>query len=216
MADTPKLKICGITRLEDARYCAAAGADYLGFIQYPESPRYVDPKTAREIVDWVYGPTPVGVFVNAGADEVNRTADAAGFALVQLHGDEPPALCAEIERPIIKALPVGDETTAGELAEAIDRYAGHVDYFLLDTRRPGLRGGTGTPFDWEIARGLAQEHRLFVAGGIGRDNVEEAVRLLDPYGVDLSSSVEERPGVKDFDKLADFFDTFDALRQRST
>lgn len=211
----PKLKICGLTRLEDARYCAAAGADYLGFIQYEASPRYVSPERVKEIVDWIHGPEAVGVFVDAGADDVNRIADAAGFALVQLHGDEPPAYCARIERPVIKALAVRPETTPASLRERMEAYAPYVRYFLLDTAKAGQRGGTGQAFDWDKARSLTGTFDVFVAGGIDAANVGEAVRRLDPFGVDLASSVEASPGVKDFDRLADFFEAFDALRSPS-
>lgn len=207
-----RLKICGITNLEDARYCAAAGADYLGFIQYDQSPRYVEPRLAGEIIEWVYGPEAVGVFVNAAADEVNRTADEAGFSLVQLHGAEPPELCADIDRPVIKALRIGPDMTGEQLRRQMDAYAEHVDFFLLDTHRAGLWGGTGETFDWNIVRDLTVDFRVFLAGGIGRDNVEDALGRVNPYAIDLSSSVEEAPGKKDFDRLADFFDRFDRLR----
>lgn len=207
----PKLKICGLTRLEDARYCAAAGADYLGFIQYPGSPRYVPPETAKEIIGWTYGPEPVGVFVNAAPDEINRIADETGFALVQLHGDEPPEVCAQIERLVIKAIAVRPGATPESLRAAMAPYAPHVHYFLLDTHKAGLWGGTGVPFDWDAARALSDEFDFFVAGGIDAANVGEAVERLRPFGVDLSSSVESAPGVKDFDKLSDFFDAFRTL-----
>ena len=208
----PKLKICGITRLEDARYCAAAGADFLGFIQHEASPRYVPPATAKEIIDWVYGPQPVGVFVDAPPDAVNRTAEAAGFAYVQLHGDESPEACAAAERPVIKAIPVRGDDTPAALRARMEAYAPYVDAFLLDTHHAGRRGGTGQAFDWDAARALSDEFRIFVAGGISADNVAEAVTRLQPFGVDLASSVESAPGVKDFDRLADFFESFDALR----
>jgi len=216
-ADAPrktKCKICGITNLEDARFCAGAGADFLGFIQYSRSPRYVAPETAKEIIGWVYGPEPVGVFVNEDAETVNRVAEAAGFALVQLHGDEPPAVCAAIERPVIKAFRVPPETTTDALYAAIEPYADVVTYFLLDTHHPTLWGGTGTPFDWQQARDLAAAFPLFLAGGLSTDNIEEAVRRVRPLGVDLSSRLETYPGKKDLDKLASFFDTFHAVQAR--
>lgn len=208
----PKLKICGITRLEDARYCAAAGADYLGFIQFEKSPRFIEPKSAKQIIEWVYGPEPVGVFVNATADVVNGIADEAGFALVQLHGDESPALCAEIERPVIKALRIQAGWSADELRRSLESFAGVVDYFLLDTFADSIWGGTGASFDWEIARELTSEFELFLAGGLGESNIEEAVAAVQPFAVDLSSSLESEPGIKDVDKLGRFFERFDALR----
>ena len=207
-----KLKICGITNLADARFCAAAGADYLGFVQYEGSPRHVAPGDAAEIIAWMYGPKAVGVYVNAPVEEVNRTAEAAGFDLVQLHGVEPPEVCAAVERPVVKALHVAPGTTVDDLRRLMDRYAPHVEAFLLDTKHGDAWGGTGERFDWRIARVLAGEHRLFLAGGLDAENVTEAVRTVRPYGIDLSSSLEYEPGRKDFDKLSAFFAAFDALK----
>lgn len=207
-----KVKICGLTNLEDARFCAGAGADFLGFIQYPKSPRYVAPETAKEIIAWMYGPEPVGVFVNEDVATVNRTAEAAGFALVQLHGNEPPALCAQIERPVIKAFRIRPGATADHLRAQMAPYRAHVAYFLLDTHHPTRWGGTGETFDWHHARALAADFPILLAGGLNTANVEDAVRQVRPLGVDLSSSLEAAPGKKDFDKLNAFFETFNALR----
>ena len=206
-----KVKICGITNLEDARYCAGAGADFLGFIQYPKSPRYVAPEAAKEIIAWMYGPKPVGVFVNKDADTVNRTAEAAGFALVQLHGDEPPDVCARIERPVIKAFRIPPEATADQTRAQMEPYREHAAFFLLDTHHPALWGGTGETFDWQHARALTADFPILLAGGLNADNVEEAVRRVRPLGIDLSSSLEAHPGKKDFDKLNAFFETINAL-----
>ncbi|MEX1055924.1 MAG: phosphoribosylanthranilate isomerase, partial [Rhodothermales bacterium] len=195
----PKLKICGITRLEDARFCAAAGADYLGFIQHDKSPRYVEPSRAKQIIDWVYGPQAVGVFVNASADAVNRSASEAGFALVQLHGDETPELCAEIELPVIKAVRIQKCWTAGDVRRALIPYAGVADYFLLDTYSETAHGGTGETFAWQAAGGLGEEFKIFLAGGLSALNIGEAVVAVRPFAVDLSSSVESEPGHKDLD-----------------
>ncbi len=205
MRDT-NVKICGITNLADARFCAGAGAHYLGFIQYEGSPRYVEPKLAKGIIEWVYGAQSVGVFVNEDADFVNHRADEVGFAWVQLHGDEPPYVCEGIDPPVIKAIRVEAGQTADELRDLMSTYAPYVEAFLLDTHKAGLYGGTGERFDWRIAADLAQDHKLFLAGGIGPDNVVEAIETVRPFAVDLSSSLEERPGVKDFDKVAAFFE----------
>ncbi|MFN3597185.1 MAG: phosphoribosylanthranilate isomerase [Rubricoccaceae bacterium] len=204
-----RVKICGITRLEDARYCAAAGADFLGFVQYDESPRYVAPPVAREIIDWVVGPEPVGVFVNASADDVNRACEAAGFRLAQLHGHEPPEVCAAIEVPVIKAVRVVNDASAEQIRALVAPYRDVADFVLLDTHHTSLWGGTGESFNWRLARDLASDVDLFLAGGIGAGNVAEALRMR-PYAVDLSSSVEAAPGVKDFDKLGAFFDALRA------
>ena len=207
-----QVKICGITDLADARYCAGAGADFLGFIQYEASPRYVAPAVAKEIVGWVYGPEPVGVFVNETAEEVNRVASDVGFTHVQLHGNEPPDVCADVERPVIKAVPVVHDASPEQLRHVMEPYAAHVAFFLLDTHKTNYWGGTGESFNWRLVKELARDFPLLLAGGIGAHNVEEAVRTMRPLGVDLSSSVESAPGKKDFDKLADFFETFDALK----
>ncbi|HET6568429.1 MAG TPA: phosphoribosylanthranilate isomerase [Rhodothermales bacterium] len=215
MSDTSlertKVKICGITRLEDARYCAGAGADYLGFIQYRGSKRYIEPAKAREIIDWLHGVQPVGVFVNETAEHVNRTAEEAGFELVQLSGTEPTEVCAEVVRPVIKAIQVVHDASAEQLRGLMEPYAEVVDFFLLDTHKTSLWGGTGESFNWRLARDLSAEYPLFLAGGIGADNVEEAIRTMRPYAVDLASSVESEPGVKDFEKLGAFFDAFNAI-----
>ena len=203
---TPKLKICGITTLADARYCAGAGVDYLGFIQYPDSPRYVTPDQAREIIGWLYGPEPVGVFVNETAENINTIADSTGFALVQLHGDYAPAFFSQIDKPVIKAVSIHPQTTPHELESHLDQFAPVVDFFLLDTAKAGLWGGTGSSFNWEVAAGLTEKYPIFIAGGINASNVQHVIESLHPYAVDLSSGVEESPGVKDFDKLADLFD----------
>lgn len=201
-----KVKICGITRLEDARYSAGAGADYLGFIQYPDSPRYVPPDTAKEIISWVHGPAPVGVFVDTDPDDVNRVADRAGFALVQLHGNETPADCEAVDVPVIKAIKVGSAATTDQLRRRMDAYRDVVSYFLLDTKLPGMAGGTGVTFDWDVAASLSEEYPLFLAGGLSPDNVAEAIDRVQPFAVDVSSGVESAPGIKDFDRLNAFLD----------
>lgn len=205
-----KVKVCGITRLHDARTAAVAGADFLGFIQHEESPRYVEPDVAKEIIEWVVGPDPVGVFVNREADEINATCGRVGFTLAQLHGHETPETCAAVEVPVIKAVSVQHDASAEQVRALVAPYLDVVDFILLDTHHTSLWGGTGESFNWRVARELAGEVDLFLAGGISAENVAEAVQTMRPYAVDLSSSVEESPGVKDLDKLADFFDAFRA------
>lgn len=208
-----KLKICGITNLADARYCAGAGVDYLGFIQYEKSPRYISPKNAKEIIEWLYGPQPVGVFVNEDADRVNTLADEIGFELVQLHGNEPTWVCTDIDVPIIKAIHVEPTTTSDEIRFMMDSYVDVVDYFLLDTKKAGLWGGTGETFNWDVAAEIAATYPFFLAGGITASNVADAINRTHPFGIDLSSSVESAPGQKDFDKLVDFFEVFAPFRE---
>lgn len=213
----PLLKICGITRLEDARYCAAAGADLLGFVQHRASPRFVDPKHVKEIIEWVYGAKPVGVFVDEDIETVNRVADMCDLAYVQLHGDESPAYCAEVDRPVIKAFRVKSETSPQQLQANAQLYSQVAEYLLLDTYHQSVHGGTGKPFDWSIVENLDLAVPYLVAGGISPSNVALALEISGPAGIDVSSSLESSPGAKNLDLLAEFFDAFDAAtdRQRS-
>lgn len=206
-----KTKICGITRLDDARFCAAAGADFLGFIQHEGSPRYVDPKAAKEIIAWVAGPTPVGVFVNETAETVNARCAEVGFAVAQLHGHETPETCAAISVPVIKAIPVTHDASSEQIRAIATPYLDVVNFLLLDTHTTSLFGGSGESFNWRVARDLTDLADVFLAGGISSDNVAQAVQTMRPFAVNLSSSVEESPGVKDLDKLAAFFDAVRAI-----
>ena len=206
-----KIKICGITRLDDARFCAAAGADFLGFVQHAGSPRYVEPRTAREIIAWVAGPVPVGVFVDEAAETVNARCAEVGFQMAQLHGHETPETCAAISVPVIKAIPVTHDASAEQVRAVAAPYASVVDFLLLDTHTTSLFGGSGESFNWRVARDLTALADVFLAGGISAANVAEAVQTMRPYAVDLSSSVEQSPGVKDLDKLAAFFEAVAAI-----
>lgn len=210
-----EVKICGLTSLADARYCAGAGADYLGFVFHEASPRNVVPAVVKEIAEWLHGPEIVGVFVDRSPDDVNAIAAEAGLTMAQLHGDESPEACEEIDLPVIKAFRVRESDTATSLAERFDAYAGAVRAFLLDTYHPDQPGGTGTSFDWSIAAELASEYPIILSGGINAANVSKAVRSVLPLAVDLSSSVESAPGVKDFDLLSIFFDAFESLRREN-
>lgn len=206
-----RVKICGITSLEDARFSAGAGADYLGFIQYPGSPRFISPALARTIIEWIHGSTPVGVFVNEDADTINRACAQAGFEMAQLHGHEPPDVVAAVEVPVIKTFRVQHDASSEQLRALMDDYDGVADHFLLDTHHTSLWGGTGESFNWRVARELASAYPLFLAGGISAENVVEAVQTMRPFAVDLSSSLESEPGVKDFDRITAFFDAFREL-----
>ena len=206
------VKICGITTLEDARYAAAGGADMLGFIQYPPSPRYVEADHARALLKWIHGPQSVGVFVNESLATVNAMAEVAGFDLVQLHGNESPGYCRQVVRPVIKAFNVRPDSTPAALRAHMASYLGCVRYFLMDTYHPVLRGGTGETFSWTVAAALATDFPMLLAGGIGPRNVLDAVREVRPFGVDCSSRLESAPGQKDFDLMAEFFDALRHLR----
>jgi phosphoribosylanthranilate isomerase len=202
-------KICGTTNLADARYCASLGADYLGFIQYLPSPRYVEPSLAREIIEWVEGPLSVGVFVDEDAGTINKISSDTGFDLVQLHGHEAPDFCARIERPVVKAIRVGPSDAAEDLLRVMETYESSVQSFLLDTYVEGTPGGTGKSFPWHIAERLSQHFRVFLAGGLSPDNIAEAIQKVNPMGVDVVSGVEDVPGRKSFEAIDAFFSTLD-------
>jgi phosphoribosylanthranilate isomerase len=202
------LKICGITSLPDARYCAGAGVDMLGFIFHAESPRAVDPASVREIAGWIHGPEIVGVFVDADLGHMQTVAEQASLTMLQLHGNEPPELCARLDLPVIKAFRVRPGETAQDIRERVDPYRDAVRYILLDAFVEGVAGGTGETFDWDIARELSSAYPLLLSGGLNASNVEEAVATVRPQGIDLSSGVELRPGNKDFDLVADLIDAF--------
>lgn len=215
----PHIKICGLTQLHDARTCAGLGADYLGFIQYPESPRYVEPAVAKEILSWVTGPEvaapqPVGVFVNENASAVINRCRDVGFRIAQLHGHESSEDCKMIHEagiPVIKAFQVVNDASSEQLQALIQPYTNAVDHILLDTHSTSLWGGTGESFNWRIAREISSSNSTFLAGGISPNNVAEAVETMRPFAIDVSSSVEEAPGIKDFHKLGALFDAVRAL-----
>ena len=206
-----KLKICGITDLADARYLAGEGVDYLGFVQHEDSPRYVVPSLVSDMLEWLYGPESVGVFVNKSAEEVNQIAATAGFDYVQLHGEESPETCRAVDRPIIKAIRVRHDASSDQLRAIMERYDGLVEHFLLDTHNSSVWGGTGESFNWRLARELSTDYSIFLAGGIDAGNIERAVKTMRPFAIDLSSGVESAPGVKSFEKVDAFLDAFRAV-----
>jgi phosphoribosylanthranilate isomerase len=201
-----KVKICGITNLEDARFVSGALADYIGFIFYPDSPRYIDPAKAGAIINWLEGPEKVGIFVNQPLDDVQSTARQTGLDYVQLHGEESVEYCNLIEKPVIKAFHISPDTTAVSLKEAVEPYIDSAEYFLFDTKLPGQWGGTGSSFDWSILKEIADMKPYFLSGGLNPDNVRSAIELTRPHAIDLSSGVEESPGLKDFAKIEALFD----------
>jgi phosphoribosylanthranilate isomerase len=196
-----KVKVCGITNPEDARVAADAGADAIGLV-FAESPRRVSVERAREIASVLPdGILKVGVFVDAEPEEVLRISRYVGLDYAQLHGDEPPEAVAEIRGGgvgVIKALRVRN---AGAL-EAVERY--EVDLLLLDAWSAEARGGTGVRFDWELAKSLKGRDNILVSGGLSPENVREAIEYFEPYGVDASSSLEERPGIKNAERVRRF------------
>jgi phosphoribosylanthranilate isomerase len=195
------VKICGITRPEDARAAVAAGADYLGVNFWPGSPRAVDVPGAQAIAA-VRGTVPlVGVFVDAPRAHVERIVAEVDLALLQFHGAESPAYCRGWGHPIVKAIRVPPGTQAAALAAA---YEG-VAYMLVDAYVEGQPGGTGRRVAAEALVGLPAA-RLFLAGGLDADNVADAVRAVRPFAVDVASGVEERPGVKNHEKIRRFIE----------
>jgi phosphoribosylanthranilate isomerase len=194
-----KVKICGITNLEDALTAIDAGADALGFVFHAKSPRHVFPEQAAAIIRHLppFVET-VGLFVNEPLDTVNGTADLCGLDLVQLHGEEKPGYCDSVRRRVVKTFRVKDITSLEPMRDY------RVAAFLLDAWSPAAHGGTGQTFNWEIAACAAQSNRIILAGGLTPGNVAEAVRKVRPYGVDVSSGVEFGPGKKDSRRIADF------------
>lgn len=195
-----RVKICGITRAEDAASAIAAGADALGFVFYPPSPRHVELESARRIAERV-APfvTRVGLFVNATRDRIAEAVERVGIDLIQFHGDESPSDCAGHGRPYIKAIRMKEGV---DLIAERERYADAAG-LLVDSYRPGVPGGTGATFDWdrippELAGGI------ILAGGLTPQNIAEAVRRVRPYAVDVSGGVERDKGIKDPDKIRSF------------
>jgi len=194
-----RVKICGITSLEDARSAVEAGADALGFVFYEKSPRNINPLQAAKIIaalpPFVQA---VGLFVNEEAERINWTADFCGLDMVQLHGDEEPEDCAEVNRRVIKAFRVKDAASI----EGLKKY--QVAGYLLDAWCQDAYGGTGKRFNWDLAAGASKYGPVILAGGLDPENVAEAVRTVHPYAVDVSSGVESEPGKKDQEKVREF------------
>jgi len=196
------VKICGITVLDDALCAVEAGADALGFIFWPASPRCVEPDAIRLLGEML---PPfvlrVGVFVDANADEVTKTVDRARLDAAQLHGDESPAVCAKVRERcrVFKAFRMKDESVIDEM-KAYD-----VDAFLLDAYASDKPGGTGKTFDWDLAtRAKALGKPVILSGGLKVENVPAAIAKVRPYALDVSSGVESTPGKKDHDKVRAF------------
>lgn len=201
--DAVKVKICGITSLDDALAAVEAGADALGFVFYRGSQRSVDPEVVRRIV--VRLPPfvlPVGVFVNEEAEKIREIMDHCGLALAQLHGDETATYCEALGRPVLQALRLRGREDFLAMAEYKGR-AG-VRGFIVDTISDTLYGGTGMVADWALAAEAARATLILLAGGLTPENVREAVETVRPYGVDVSSGVEAAPGRKDPAKMRAF------------
>jgi len=199
----PRIKICGITSLDDARLAVEAGAWAIGLILWPGSRRHCALPEAERIARGLRRQVEVcGVFVNAPLQEVVAVAEGVGLTMVQLHGDEGPAFCGEVARRtgtrVVKAARV--RTTAD--VRALETF--HSDYHLLDAHVPGLRGGTGEPFDWQLAAARRSKVPLVLSGGLTHENVGAAIAATQPDAVDTASGTEAAPGVKDPAKIVAF------------
>lgn len=197
-----RVKICGITRLEDAKLAVCAGADALGFVFYGPSPRNVSASVAAEIITSLPPfVTTTALFVNACADFVSDTIGQTQIDLLQFHGDESPEYCEQFARPYIKALRV----KPGLNLEVEKQRFASCRALLLDAYKPGVPGGTGESFDWElIPREMRSE--IILAGGLTPENVAAAIQQVSPFAVDISGGVERAKGVKDADKIQRFFE----------
>ena len=197
-----RVKVCGITRLDDARRAVDLGADALGFVFWPGSPRCVTLRVAAEIAA-ALPPfvTTVGVFVDQPLSEIRTVAAGVGLSAIQLHGDEAPEVWAGVPGRCIKAIGVG----AGFDAAAVTAWPPEV-WPLLDAHDPSRRGGTGRSVDWDIAAEVSRARRIILAGGLDSSNIRDAVARVRPFAVDVSSGVEREPGIKDPDRLRAFLE----------
>lgn len=194
-----KVKICGMTTSADARVAVEAGADMIGLIFYPPSPRYVTPEQAQAIVASLPAEVAaVGVFVNESLDTVSRVAQVSGIQMVQLHGHESPALCQQLPWRVLKTF----RFTAQVQPELMRQYT--VEAFVIEGFHAEVYGGGGAMADWPRVAALHHYGRIILAGGLTPENVPEAIRIVRPYAVDVCSGVEATPGTKDWRKVRAF------------
>jgi phosphoribosylanthranilate isomerase len=194
-----QVKICGMTNIDDARVAVEAGVDMIGLIFYPPSPRYVTPAQARAIVASLPACVPaIGVFVNEDVETVSRIARDSGVQMVQLHGEETPALCQQLPWPVVKTF----RFTAQVQPEMMRQYA--VAAYLIEGFHADFYGGGGVLADWQRVATLHQHGRIMLAGGLTPENVREAIRVVQPYAVDVCSGVEASPGRKDWARVRAF------------
>jgi len=196
-----RVKICGITRVEDARAAADAGADAIGLVFFPKSPRNISIEQAKRIVDCL---PPfvvcVGLFVNPARAEVEQVIQQTGLDLLQFHGDESPDFCVGFSRPYIKALRMKPDVDPAVFATSHPAARG----VLVDAWEQDRFGGTGNTFDWQRIKPLAGASRIILAGGLTPANVAEAITTVRPWAVDVSSGVEQAPGIKSAERIHSF------------
>lgn len=210
MTQRTRIKICGITRAEDAQVAIEAGADAIGLVFYPPSPRHVTIEQAREIVKSVPAfVTVTALFVNPTPEEVQSLLDVARIDLLQFHGDEEASFCEQFNRPYIKALRVRQ---ASDLVASCLRFPSALS-ILLDSYKPGVPGGTGETFDWSLVPSTPPKP-IILAGGLAANNVAEAINSVKPFAVDVSGGVEKEKGIKDASKITAFVnEVYDADRK---
>jgi phosphoribosylanthranilate isomerase len=197
-----RVKICGITNLDDALYAAECGADALGFVFYKGSPRYIEPAAARMIIEELPPfVVPVGLFVDEAPDMVLHNLIMSRVRMLQFHGAETDDFCRGFSVPYFKAFRVKGEETLDELG----KFSGSTA-FLLDAYSEDAHGGTGRTFDWEVASRAKKHGRIILAGGLTPDNVADAVAMVEPYAVDVSSGVEAFKGKKDRQAVKEFIE----------
>jgi phosphoribosylanthranilate isomerase len=207
-----RIKICGITNLEDALLAADLGADALGFIFYPPSPRSIKPEAAKNIIAQLPPfVTTVGVFVDEAAATVKELAATVGLDWLQMHGKETPEYCRSLDRRVIKAFRIRGENSLTGLAA----YQGVVQALLLDTYKKGQVGGTGETFNWDLAREARKYGPIILAGGLTPENVAQAIATAQPQAVDVASGVEAAPGKKDPLKLTEFIKAVRSLEEKN-
>ncbi|MCZ7601338.1 MAG: phosphoribosylanthranilate isomerase [Melioribacteraceae bacterium] len=200
-----KVKICGITNIDDAKLCVDCGADALGFIFYKESKRYIEPDEAKKIIDKLpFFVLKVGVFVNENLEMVNSIADEIGLNAVQLHGNESLDYCEKINYPVIKAIRVDEK-----LNKNLETYSNYT--ILLDSKDAREYGGTGKRFDWKLIP-ESYQRKIILAGGVSEENIDDIFNRVKPQAVDLSSSIEKELGIKDHEKVKSFFLKINNLR----
>lgn len=205
-----RIKICGLTQLQDAQLAAQLGAFALGFVFYTKSPRAINAQAAAEIISALSDThTPqgdklwkVGVFVNADYDELAQTAETVGLTHLQLHGNESPALCQCLQKSGFKVIKALRLNSPDELEQLTD----YPSPILIDAAVPGVWGGSGHLADWELATLAAQRQRVILAGGLKPENISAAISTVRPWAFDLSSGVESSPGIKNHDLLKQLFE----------
>ncbi len=205
-----RVKICGITRPADAEALDSLPIDYLGFNFHPASKRFVEPRAAAEMISRLRNAEPVGVFVDASPDHILEVARTTGIRWIQLHGNEGWDILEKISLPIIKAIAHDQLNDYGGLKAEWENRRGHPRYFLVDTHFGGAFGGSGRAFDWSLLKSNPLPRPVFLAGGLGPENLAAALTAAKPFAVDLNSKVESSPGIKDIDRVKECLEIVNA------